>query len=59
MQNGEIQQVRINVVEMLLEACKDEPEKMYERVEKCLKNLQASLQQNKKFYEQEYRGNTN
>lgn len=58
MQNKDIQQIRIGVVEILLEACKDEPEKMYERVEKYLKNLQASLQQNKKFYEQEYRGNT-
>lgn len=56
MQNKYIQQIRINVVDMLLEACKDEPEKMYERVEKYLKNLQVSLQQNKIFYEQEYEG---
>ena len=59
MQNGDIQQIRIDVVEMLLETCKDEPERMYERAEEYLKNLQISLQQNKKFYEQEYRGNTN
>lgn len=59
MQNKDVQQIRINVVEMLLETCKDEPERMYERAEGYLKNLQISLQQNKKFYEQEYRGNTN
>lgn len=56
MQNKDIQQIRIDVVEMLLEACKDEPESMYERVEDYLKNLQVSLQQNKQFYEQEYKG---
>ncbi len=56
MLNKDIQQIRINVVDMLLEACKDEPEGMYERVEGYLKDLQSSLQQNKKFYEQQYKG---
>lgn len=56
MQNKDIQQIRIDVVEMLLGACKDEPEKMHARTENYLKNLQTSLQQNKKFYEQEYKG---
>ena len=59
MQNKDIQQIRIDVVEMLLEACKGEPERMYERVEGYLENLQTSLQKNANFYEQEYRGNTN
>lgn len=56
MQNKDIQQIRIGLVEILLEACKDEPKKMYETVENYLKNLQLSLQQNKNFYEQEYKG---
>lgn len=30
MLNKDIQQIRIDVVEMLLETCKNEPEKMYE-----------------------------
>lgn len=55
MLNKDIQQIRIDVVEMLLEVCKNEPEKMYERAEGYLENLQVSLQQNKKFYEQEYK----
>lgn len=55
MQNKDIQQIRIDVVEMLLEACKDEPERMYERVESYLKNLQTSLQENTNFYEQQYK----
>ena len=58
MRNKDIQQIRIDIVEMILEACKDEPDRMYERAEGYLNNLQLSLQQNKKFYEQEYRGNT-
>ncbi len=59
MQNKDIQQIRIDVVEMILGACKDEPERMYERMGKYLIELQISLKQNKKFYEQQYRGNTN
>lgn len=56
MKNKDIQQIRIDVVKMLVEICKDEPERMYERVEDYLKNLQVSLQKNKKFYEQQYEG---
>lgn len=56
MRNKDIQQIRIDIVKMLLKACKDEPDKTYEMEEGYLKNLQASLQQNKKFYNQEYKG---
>lgn len=56
MLNKDVQKIRIDVVEMLLEAFKDEPESMYVRTENYLKNLKTSLQQNNKFYEQEYKG---
>lgn len=59
MLNKDIQQIRIDVVEMLREVCKDDPEKMYERVEGYLENLQVSLQQNKNSMNNNTRGNTN
>ncbi len=56
MLSKDIQEVRINVIEVLLAACKDEPETMYARAEGYLKYLQDSIQQNKNFYNQEYKG---
>lgn len=56
MLNKDIQQIRIGVVETLLEACKDDPNAMYEQAQAYLTQLQNSLQQNKEFYEQGYRG---
>lgn len=56
MLNKDIQQVRINVLEVLMGACKDSPSSTYERAEEYLKILQESLIKNKDFYEQEYKG---
>lgn len=55
MLNKEIQQIRINMIEVLLEACKDNPASMYERTKEYLINLKNSIEQNKEFYEQVYK----
>lgn len=56
MLNKDIQQVRIDVVEVLIATCKDNPNSMYEAAERYLTILKDSLEEHKEFYEQEYRG---
>ena len=54
--NRDIQQIRINVLEILIGACKGNPSSAYEKAKEYLKILQESLIKNKDFYEQEYKG---
>lgn len=56
MLNKDIQQIKVNVVEILIVTCKDNPNTMYETAEEYLTILKNSLEQHKEFYEQEYRG---
>lgn len=56
MLNRDIQQIRINVLEVLISSCKRNPSSAYEKAEEYLKTLQESLIKNKDFYEQEYKG---
>lgn len=56
MLNKDIQQSRIHVLEALLESCRENPSTAYKQVQDSLKVLQESLQQNKEFYEEEYKG---
>lgn len=56
MLNKKIQEIRIDMLEALLFACKDEPNKTYQVAKDYLKILISSLNENKDFYNQEYRG---
>ncbi len=57
MKNKDIQDIRIDVVKMLIDVCKDEPKRMYEVAESYLTQLECSLDEHKKFYQEEYRCN--
>lgn len=56
MLNKDIQQIRIDMLEALLFACKDEPNKIYKVEKDYLKILISSLNENKDFYNHEYKG---
>lgn len=56
MQNKDIQEIRINMLDILLFACKDESNKTYQVARDYLKILISGLNENKDFYNQEYKG---
>ena len=57
MKNKDIQDIRIDVVKMLIDVCKDKPERMYEVAREYLIQLECSLDEHKQFYEEQYRCN--
>ena len=59
MKNKDVQEIRIDVVKMLIDVCKNEPETMYEVAGRYLTQLEYSLHEHKQFYQEQYRGSTN
>ena len=54
MLNKDIQRIRMNVIEILLLVCRENPEKMYIIANEYLELLNHSLEQHKEFYNQKF-----